>query len=116
MKTQHIGILHPGAMGISIAASAQNSGHQVYWASEGRGSATQERAAKFGLRDVRTLAALCAECPILISVCPPHAAVDESVLALRTLWQTNGATLCRCECDLSGANNPNRSSHGGCGD
>jgi len=76
MKTQHIGILHPGAMGISIAASAQNSGHQVYWASEGRGSATQERAAKFGLRDVRTLAALCAECPILISVCPPHAAED----------------------------------------
>src|SRR2546427_9654004 len=76
MKTQHIGILHPGAMGISIAASAQNSGHQVYWASEGRGCTTQERAAKFGLRDVRTLAALCAECPILISVCPPHVADD----------------------------------------
>src|SRR6266403_4189664 len=76
MKTQHIGILHPGAMGISIAASAQNSGQQVYWASEGLGSATQERAAKFGLRDVRTLAALCAECPILISVCPPHVAED----------------------------------------
>jgi 3-hydroxyisobutyrate dehydrogenase-like beta-hydroxyacid dehydrogenase len=76
MKPQRIGILHPGAMGISIAASAQNSGHQVHWASEGRGSATQERAAKFGLHDVRALAELCSECPILISVCPPHAAED----------------------------------------
>ena len=74
MKPQHIGILHPGAMGISIAASAQNSGHHVHWTSEGRGPSTRERAAKFGLHEVRTLAELCAECPILISVCPPHAA------------------------------------------
>lgn len=27
-----IGILHPGEMGISVAASAINNGHQVYWA------------------------------------------------------------------------------------
>ncbi len=71
---QRIGILHPGEMGISIAASAQNSGCEVYWASEGRRQQTCERAAKFGLRDSRTLASLCAECPIVISVCPPHAA------------------------------------------
>ena len=31
-----IGILHPGEMGISVAASAINSGHPVYWASQGR--------------------------------------------------------------------------------
>jgi 3-hydroxyisobutyrate dehydrogenase-like beta-hydroxyacid dehydrogenase len=74
MKPQRIGILHPGAMGISIAASAQNSGHQAYWASEGRGRLTAERAAKHGLQDAVTLAALCAECPIVVSVCPPHAA------------------------------------------
>lgn len=74
MKTQRIGILHPGEMGISIAASAQNSGHEVYWASEGRSWATHDRAAKFGLRDTRSLADLCAECPVLVSVCPPHAA------------------------------------------
>ena len=29
-----IGILHPGEMGVSIAASAINSGHQVYWVSD----------------------------------------------------------------------------------
>ncbi len=76
MKPQRIGILYPGAMGISIAASAQNSGHQVYWTSEGRSSATRERAAKFGLNDAGSIAALSAECSLLLSVCPPHAAED----------------------------------------
>lgn len=74
MIPQRIGILHPGEMGISIAASAQNGGHQVAWASEGRSAGTRARAAKFGLHDAQTLANLCAEFSILISVCPPHAA------------------------------------------
>jgi 3-hydroxyisobutyrate dehydrogenase-like beta-hydroxyacid dehydrogenase len=80
---QTIGILHPGEMGISVAASAQNNGHLVYWASEGRSDGTHERAAKFGLTDACTVAHLCAECSILISVCPPHAAetVARDVLA-----------------------------------
>ncbi len=72
--SQRIGILHPGEMGISIAASAQNSGCDVYWVSEGRANATRERAAKFGLHDAGTLANLSRECPIILSVCPPHAA------------------------------------------
>jgi len=69
-----IGILHPGEMGISIAASAKNSGCEVLWASEGRSDGTRERAAKFGLRDAHTLEELCRECSIILSVCPPHAA------------------------------------------
>src|SRR5207249_2823723 len=44
------------------------------WVSEGRRQPTRERAAQFGLQDAQTLAQLCAECPIIISVCPPHAA------------------------------------------
>jgi 3-hydroxyisobutyrate dehydrogenase-like beta-hydroxyacid dehydrogenase len=74
MTSQRIGFLHPGDMGISIAASAQNSGNQVYWASQGRSPDTQARAAKYGLHDAHTLAAICAECAIIVSVCPPHAA------------------------------------------
>jgi 3-hydroxyisobutyrate dehydrogenase-like beta-hydroxyacid dehydrogenase len=70
----HIGILHPGEMGISIAASAKNSGCDVYWISEGRSLATRERVAKVGLHEVRTLQELCKECRTIISVCPPHAA------------------------------------------
>jgi 3-hydroxyisobutyrate dehydrogenase-like beta-hydroxyacid dehydrogenase len=83
MEPQPIGFLHPGEMGISIAASAQNSGHQVYWVSEGRSPATRARAEKIGLRDAGTLANLCAECTIVVSVCPPHAAesVADQVVA-----------------------------------
>lgn len=78
-----IGFLHPGEMGISIAASAQNSGHQVYWASVGRSPATRARAEKLGLHDAQTLAQLCAECAIIVCICPPHAAetVAQQVLA-----------------------------------
>ena len=78
-----IGILHPGAMGISVAASAKNSGHAVYWASAGRSEATKARVAKVGLMDAGTVADLCATCEVIISVCPPHAAEDvaEQVIA-----------------------------------
>jgi 3-hydroxyisobutyrate dehydrogenase-like beta-hydroxyacid dehydrogenase len=83
MEPARIGFLHPGEMGVSIAASAQQSGHAVYWASEGRSPATRARAEQLALRDARTLANLCAECAIVVSVCPPHAAesVAEQVVA-----------------------------------
>ena len=76
MSNPSVGILHPGNMGISIAASAQNSGCQVYWVSEGRSAQTRKRAEKHDLRDAGTLPALCETCAILVSVCPPHAAED----------------------------------------
>lgn len=83
MGNETIGILHPGAMGTSVAAAAQNSGHTVYWASAGRSPQTQARAQQHQLVDVQTVAALCQTCTILISVCPPHAAeaVAQEVLA-----------------------------------
>jgi 3-hydroxyisobutyrate dehydrogenase-like beta-hydroxyacid dehydrogenase len=74
MTKLNVGFLHPGAMGISLAASAQNSGHAVYWASEGRSQQTHARAAKYDLQDVQTLEALCEACDVVVSVCPPHAA------------------------------------------
>lgn len=76
MTGQRIGILHPGNMGISLAASAQNSGHAVYWVSEGRSRQTRERAERFGLVDAHTLAELCSICSVVVSVCPPHAAEE----------------------------------------
>ena len=74
--TETIGIIHPGAMGISVAASALRSGHRVCYVSEGRSEATRARAAEYKLRDLGSLATLCAECSIIVSVCPPHAAED----------------------------------------
>ena len=78
-----IGLLHPGKMGISVAASAKQSGNEVYWASEGRSAATHERAAKHELQDALTMANLCQTCSIILSICPPHAAerVANQVLA-----------------------------------
>jgi 3-hydroxyisobutyrate dehydrogenase-like beta-hydroxyacid dehydrogenase len=63
-------------MGISVAASAKNSGCTVYWTSQGRSAATRERVDKIALHEAHTLAELCEKCPIVISVCPPHAAED----------------------------------------
>jgi 3-hydroxyisobutyrate dehydrogenase-like beta-hydroxyacid dehydrogenase len=79
----NIGILHPGEMGISVAASMRNSGNPVYWASQGRGAQTRTRAEKHGLKDAVTLSHLCEICSIIVSVCPPDAAEDvaKSVLS-----------------------------------
>ena len=69
-----IGILHPGEMGISIAASAKNSGYAIVWASEGRSPQTHARAQEHALVDAGSLEALCQTCSVILSVCPPHAA------------------------------------------
>lgn len=74
--TEKIGILHPGEMGVSIAASAQNSGQTVLWVSEGRSPKTHQRAQSHSLIDVHTLKELCETCSIIISVCPPYAAEE----------------------------------------
>jgi len=84
---KNIGILHPGAMGISVAASALHSGHQVCYASEGRSEATRARATEHHLHDLGTLAALCAECSIIVSVCPPHAAEEVAAQVITNGFQ-----------------------------
>ena len=77
-----IGVLHPGEMGISIAASAINNGHQVYWMSQGRSDKTRVRAEKYDLIEIDSLFKLCQSCEIIFSICPPHAAeeITDSVI------------------------------------
>lgn len=82
-----LGILHPGQMGISVAASAQNSGCEVYWASTDRSDQTRERAAEHGLKDAQTLENLCQTCEVIVSVCPPHAAEELARQVLATDFQ-----------------------------
>ncbi len=78
-----IGIIHPGEMGISVAASAQAGGSTVLWASQGRSLQTQARAAEHALIDAGSIEDLCRTCSIIISVCPPQAAAEvaDQVLA-----------------------------------
>ncbi len=71
-----IGILYPGEMGVSVAASSVNSGHEVYWVYEGRSDKTRLRAEKCHLIEIQSLAQLCQTVEIIMSVCPPHAAED----------------------------------------
>ena len=66
-----VGLLHPGEMGAAVGARVEG---EVLWVSEGRSEATRARAAAF--RDAGTLEALLAEADVVLSVCPPHAALD----------------------------------------
>jgi 3-hydroxyisobutyrate dehydrogenase-like beta-hydroxyacid dehydrogenase len=78
-----IGILHPGEMGSAVAATVRNTGHEVWWVSEGRSHRSRARAESAGLTDAGTLAQLCETCPVILSVCPPEFAADlaDQVLA-----------------------------------
>ncbi len=83
MAKQKIGVINPGKMGICVASTLQNSGHEVYWVAEGRSPQSRQRAEEFNLIDAGSLEALCETCAVIVGVCPPHAAeeVAEQVLA-----------------------------------
>ena len=74
--TVTIGVLHPGEMGSAVAAGLAAGGARVLWTAERRSDKTRQRAARAGLAEVATLATLVGESCVLLSVCPPHAAVD----------------------------------------
>jgi 3-hydroxyisobutyrate dehydrogenase-like beta-hydroxyacid dehydrogenase len=63
-------------MGISVAVSAINSGHEVFWVSQNRSNVTRLRAEKYHLTEVGSLSQFCQICEIIVSVCPPLAAED----------------------------------------
>ena len=71
-----LGLLHPGEMGASVGAAARSAGAEVLWASEGRSRATRERAERAGFRDLGDLGALLGRSGMVLSVCPPHCAMD----------------------------------------
>jgi 3-hydroxyisobutyrate dehydrogenase-like beta-hydroxyacid dehydrogenase len=76
MNVKTVALLHPGNMGSTIGAAAATSGTRVVWASEQRSKASRERAKQVGLIDVETLPDALRESDIVLSVCPPHAAVE----------------------------------------
>jgi 3-hydroxyisobutyrate dehydrogenase-like beta-hydroxyacid dehydrogenase len=83
MATTTVCILHPGEMGAEVGAAARAGGARVLWVSAGRAGATRDRADAAGLEDAGSLDAALTQASIVLSVCPPHAAVDlaESVAA-----------------------------------
>ena len=83
----NIGLLNPGAMGVSVGASVKAGGHRVLWASEGRGTATKARAVEHGLEDAETVGELCAASDIILSICPPAAAEDVAQAVAATAFK-----------------------------
>ena len=71
-----IGLLHPGEMGSAIGTVLKERGHDVSWASEGRSASTAARATAAGLLDLGSPAEVARSSEIVLSVCPPHAALD----------------------------------------
>ena len=75
MAATTVGLLHPGEMGAAVGAVLRDRGLRILWASEGRSAETRERAEAAGLEDAGSAAEL-AGSDVLLSVCPPHAALD----------------------------------------
>lgn len=78
MNSPHLGILHPGEMGARVGAVARAVGTPVSWASSGRSDASRRRATEAGLDDKQDLQRLAAVCDVILSVCPPEAAVAQA--------------------------------------
>jgi 3-hydroxyisobutyrate dehydrogenase-like beta-hydroxyacid dehydrogenase len=82
MSETLIGLLHPGEMGAAVAACLTGRGYQVLWVPAGRSPATRARAAAAGLTAAAgadaagQAAGLARRADIILSICPPHAALD----------------------------------------
>jgi 3-hydroxyisobutyrate dehydrogenase-like beta-hydroxyacid dehydrogenase len=87
MAADRVGLLHPGEMGAAVGAALVGTGRHVVWASDGRSAETRARAAAAGLDDVRALAEV-GRSDVVVSICPPHAAVEvaESLSAFGGLY------------------------------
>jgi 3-hydroxyisobutyrate dehydrogenase-like beta-hydroxyacid dehydrogenase len=80
-----IGLLNPGEMGSKVGAAVRTTGTRVLWAGEGRSAETHKRASEAGLEDAGSVTSLVRSSEVILSVCPPHAALDVAaqVAALR---------------------------------
>lgn len=75
MAVKTVVLLHPGHMGVTIGAAAATSGTRVLWVSEHRSAESRQRAKQAGLTDVEHLAHAIRQSEVILSVCPPHAAL-----------------------------------------
>jgi 3-hydroxyisobutyrate dehydrogenase-like beta-hydroxyacid dehydrogenase len=80
-----VGLLHPGEMGAAVGECLTGAGYRVLWAAQGRGPQTAARAAKAGLTEVGTARELATAANVILSICPPHAALDVA-------WAVHGFT------------------------
>jgi 3-hydroxyisobutyrate dehydrogenase-like beta-hydroxyacid dehydrogenase len=73
MKT--LALLHPGEMGAALGAALASRGFRVLWASQGRSAQTATRARAASLEDACTIEQAVKAAEVVVSVCPPLAAL-----------------------------------------
>ena len=71
-----VGVLHPGAMGAALGSALKARAGVVIWADGGRSHNTAKRAELADLIAVPDVAALAQRADLVISICPPHAALE----------------------------------------
>jgi 3-hydroxyisobutyrate dehydrogenase-like beta-hydroxyacid dehydrogenase len=77
MDKTTVGLLHPGEMGAAVGQCLVAAGHTVLWVPEGRSPDSAARARAAGLTAADGgLAGLAGRAAVIISVCPPHAALE----------------------------------------
>ena len=76
MAELRVGLLHPGEMGSALGLLLRARGTPVLWASDGRSAETARRADEAGLEDAGSVEELARRSDVILSVCPPHAALD----------------------------------------
>jgi 3-hydroxyisobutyrate dehydrogenase-like beta-hydroxyacid dehydrogenase len=70
-----VGLLHPGEMGAAVGGCLVTAGHTVLWDPSGRSRASTGRALAAELTGT-SFASLIAKSSVIVSICPPHAALD----------------------------------------
>jgi 3-hydroxyisobutyrate dehydrogenase-like beta-hydroxyacid dehydrogenase len=84
MAPKGITLLHPGEMGAAVGACLREHGLRVLWVSGGRSAATRARARASALQDVARLEDALKASDIVLSICPPHAAVEVAASVAQT--------------------------------
>ena len=82
-----IALMSPGAMGASVGAAAAGNGHEVLWLNNGRSESTVQRAARGNLVPVTSEQELFDRADVVLSVCPPHSAIEISDQVARNKFQ-----------------------------
>ena len=92
MTSQTIGVLHPGEMGVTVGASARAEDPACCGPPRGGARRPGSAPPRPGSRTPRRSRPLCAASGVILSVCPPHSALDlaREVAAQRLLRPLRG--------------------------
>jgi hypothetical protein len=87
-----VGVLHPGMMGTALGSALKPAAGVVIWAAAGRSITTSRRAEMADLVSVPDLNELARRADLIVSVCPPDAALAVATEVAAALVDRPGRT------------------------